>query len=458
MRATIAIAQLPGVPLDQWAETEAKVLEAVAEAARGGAALVVLPECAWPAYWIGSRDQYRRALAAGMPSYESFVAQLAEAALTNRVTVCAGCVEDCGERLFNTAVLIGADGTVLGRHRKCFLWDFDHRFFEPGREIGVFDTPLGRIGVMVCADARQPEIVATLAARGAELILQPTAWVNGGEGDELWNPQPDFLIPCRAREFGAPIVSASKWGREGDTLLVGSSLICDAAGRTLARCATDETCVALAEVEWGAPRRPNVTDAERAALLSTDAPAMPSTDVPPLEVVCCDAEREVAAGESARLRLRVLSDGTVIAQSAPGGEALTIRPPHPFGRVLELGRIRLALLPAAELDRFAPARVLALRGVHFLLVIGRADNESLRTRAAENRIFIVQADGDVVTVVPPRGRPVQRCDRSAPECVPTPNAPQSRTALTLNLAEAARKAFAPGTDAVAGRTPELYSF
>ena len=117
--------------------------------------------------------------------------------------------------------------------------------------------------MMVCADARLPENPATLAARGAELILHPTAWVNAGSADTPWNPQPEFLIPTRAAECGVPIASASKWGAEGDTTFVGSSLVCDAAGQVVAQCGMTKTAVVVADVELAAPRRLPVADGER---------------------------------------------------------------------------------------------------------------------------------------------------------------------------------------------------
>ena len=66
MTVQIAMAQLPGVRLDQWAETLKSIEEAIARAAQRGAQLVLLPECAWPAYCIGSKDAYFSARSAGI--------------------------------------------------------------------------------------------------------------------------------------------------------------------------------------------------------------------------------------------------------------------------------------------------------------------------------------------------------------------------------------------------------
>ena len=107
----------------------------IRRAAKDAAQLVVLPECVWPAYCIGSKDEYFAARAGGMPGHETFVDQLAAWAQHSRIMICAGYIEEVGERLFNTACLISRSGEMLGAYRKCFLWNFDRDFFEPGDRI-----------------------------------------------------------------------------------------------------------------------------------------------------------------------------------------------------------------------------------------------------------------------------------------------------------------------------------
>ena len=164
----IAVAQTPGTQLEQWLETLTLIENLIGRAADLRADLVVLPECVWPAYCLGSRQAWFDARQTGLPHSDHFVERLTQLARDKRIAVCAGYVEQTGERLANAACLIDAAGNLAGAYRKCFLWDFDHDCFEPGQEIRPVDTALGPVGLMICADARLPEIPATLAARPEE--------------------------------------------------------------------------------------------------------------------------------------------------------------------------------------------------------------------------------------------------------------------------------------------------
>lgn len=456
----VAVVQSPGVRLEQHRQTLGELLELTQRAASLGAKLVVLPECAFPAYWIRSRQAYAAALGGGMPPAAGFLEQMSACAREQRIHICAGYVDFDGRCLRNAAALIDDNGRIVGRYAKCFLWDFDNDWFEPGESISAFDTALGRIGIMICADARLPEIPATLAARGAQLIVQPTAWVNGGRPDRLWNPQPDFLIPARSREHGLPIASASKWGTEGGTTFVGMSRVCDATGRVLATCSSSQTEVVVADIELPQAGACRVSDAERAVLLSAAAPIRPSAQAPPLQVVVAPPGGPLGGGAlpgdpSASM------PAALLLHPADGGWSASLldgRRPHQLPErcagvePARFASTAIGVLDAAAAGRFAPARVLALRGANLLLAYGDSDTASLRARAAENRVFVVGARQHSLIALGPRGnvlaeRPITECRARATALI-----------TTLPLAEAADKTFARGTDAFAGRTSHLYHF
>lgn len=425
----IAVAQLPGAPLAHWRATLALAEDLVRRAAGLGAALVVLPECAWPAYCLGSRAEYHAARAAGLPAPELFLARLQRIAHELRIAVCAGYVAEQADRLFNAACLIDAAGRLLGTRHKSFLWAFDRDYFEPGQQIEPLDTPLGRIGLMICADARLPEIPATLAARGAQLILHPTAWVNAGTPEKPWNPQPDFLIPTRAAEHSVPIASASKWGAERDTAFVGSSLVCNAAGQIVAQCSMTETTVVATDVELASSRRSPVTDGERTLLLMRDAPVPPRAAVDPLKVQLIPPH----VGEHAALRAgKVLLNGPTTA-------------------AVEIDGVRIHALSAADAASFAAIRCLALRGVHVVVVFGpEVTLDQLRTRACENRVFIIGLTTEHWRVIDPRGGIVANGEWSPSSATPA--------VVSLDATQAATKTVAPNTDVIAGRAPGQYAF
>jgi predicted amidohydrolase len=456
----IAVAQTPGATLDEWQHTLATLADLIAQAGAAGADLVVLPECAFPAYWLGAQAAYTAARAAGLPGTDRFMDFLAQQAHARHIMICAGYVEEQPTGLYNAAALIDADGRCLGIHRKCFLWDFDHDQFLPGDALDVFDTPQGRIGVMICADARLPEIPATLAARGAQLVLQPTAWVNAGDAARPWNPQPDFLISARAREFGYALASASKWGVEGNTTFVGSSLICTADGHVAAQCGQTGTGIAVADVTPGPPRAAQVSDAERASLLATTAPRLPRCTAGTLRVVLVpphmptatvlpDPPDTVASISENLPTLVIAPDAQPGAPPASNERCVVLA--GPSAAPLMLGNALVGALAATAADRFAPARLLGLAGAGAVVFFGDNVNmAALQTRACENRVFTLSAGHQGGCVCDPTGRVTWRWDwRSTPGALHT---------LTLDVARAADKHVAPRTDMIAGRRITQYEF
>lgn len=410
----VAVCQLPGDAIASWRESLARIESLADAAARQGAELALFPECAWPAYHLGSRAAYDAARAGGLPGAERLIDCAQALARRMRMMICVGFVEEREGRLFNSAALFGSDGALLGVRSKSFLWDFDHNWFTAGDRIEPIDTPRGRVGIMICADARIPEIAATLVTRGAKLILQPTAWVNAGTPERPWNPQPEFLIAARAEEFGVPIASASKWGAEGGTEFVGSSLVCDAGGPVRTQLGTSETAVAAADVRLGSGTMPGsgVSPLERRVLLSSA-----TSDTTALDEVRAEWTRH--AKEAARQMRMTLSTEASSVQA----------------------------LSAADAARFAPPRVATLLGARRLLIIGRDVSEGLvRARAAENRVFVAwhRGDGERVRAFDVRGRPL-----AAPLDVEDPH---------FDDREALDKRVADRTDIVSGRRPELYEF
>lgn len=400
----IAVAQTYGTTLAEWSATLATIEAAVDDAAAAGADLLLLPECVWPAYLLERPNAIQAAADEGMPDSDEFLARMRERARQRRMALCLGYVERRGRRLANAAALIDAAGELRGVHRKCFLWSSDHLCFEPGDQIRPFDTPFGRVGVLICADMRLPEIPATLVARGARLLLQPTAWVNSGTPERLWSAQADFMVRSRAAEFGVPIASADKCGSEHGTTFVGSSLICDAAGQALCQAGQRHAETLIADVPLARETNVNLTQAEREALRSPAAPVRPPGDEREAEVV-------------------ITPDGW----TAPEG-------------------VRLVALSAADARRFAPARVAALSGAQGIVFRGEAERYHLCTRAAENRLFVLSLDADGARLIDPRGRlSSQHAWRES-----------RQVTWRLPLHKAADKTVAPRTDIWAGRTPALY--
>ena len=198
-------------------------VRAVAEAVDAGADIVVLPELVTSGYVFESSDE--AAAVAITPGHAVFADWAAEAARGSAVVVGGFCEQGDDGRLYNSAAVVDGSG-VLGVYRKTHLWDREKLFFQPGAEPPrVFDTPAGRIGVLVCYDLEFPELTRLLALAGAELIAVPTNWplVHRPDGER---PPEVQIAMAAARVNRVFIACCDRMGTErGQEWTAGTSLI-----------------------------------------------------------------------------------------------------------------------------------------------------------------------------------------------------------------------------------------
>lgn len=189
----------------------------IASAGRHAADLVVLGETV-PYVHVNQRP-YETAEAIPGPTTEYFGSLAQE----HKVHIVLSLYEDDSGVTYNTAVLLGPDGKLIGKYRKVCL---PHSEIEggvtPGSEYPVFDTSFGKVGLMVCYDGFFPEVARELANRGAEVIAWP-----------VWGCNP-LLARARACENHVFLVSSTySQGRDWMT-----TAVFDRAGRPLVEAAT----------------------------------------------------------------------------------------------------------------------------------------------------------------------------------------------------------------------------
>lgn len=235
-------------------------LEALEEAARGGAQLVCYPELAFEPFYPQKPAADRVAdLAEPVPGPTTRAFAARAAALG--VVVVLNLFERDGERTFDCTPVIDADGTLVGRTRMVHITDYpcfhETGYYSPG-DTGapVFDTRAGKIGVAICYDRHYPEYLRALALGGAELVVVPQA----GAADE-W-PEGLFEAEMRVAAFqnGFFTALANRVGEEEKLTFAGESFVCDPAGRVVARAPALEEAILfadldLAEVESSHARR-----------------------------------------------------------------------------------------------------------------------------------------------------------------------------------------------------------
>jgi nitrilase len=212
-----AIVQHPPVLLDLQASL-ARGVELVAEAATGGAALVVFPETWLPGYpgWVwrlkpGSdmaiaSDLHRRLTENAVDLRRDGLAPMREAARQHGVVVVIGFDEigatASGSSLYNSVAIIDADGRIANVHRKMMPTNPERMVwgFGDARGLRVVDTAAGRIGALICWENYMPLARYALYAQDLEILVAPT-WDTG----ETW------LATMRhiAREAGAWVIGVS---------------------------------------------------------------------------------------------------------------------------------------------------------------------------------------------------------------------------------------------------------
>jgi len=217
MDVKVAICQKPPVLLDLTA-TITRAIETLEEAAAEGAQLIVFPEAYLPGYptWIwrlrpggdmtlGNKihaELRRNAVdieAGGLDA-------ICKAAAKHEVVVVMGMNEVdsrfSGTTLFNTVVVIGSDGSILNRHRKLMPTNPERMAWGFGDASGlkVVDTPLGRIGCLICWENYMPLARSALYAQNIDIYVAPT-WDCG----ETWQASMNHI----AREGGCWVLSSA---------------------------------------------------------------------------------------------------------------------------------------------------------------------------------------------------------------------------------------------------------
>ena len=211
--------------------------------------LLVLPELCNSGYRFESPEQAREL--SEEVGRGPFSALLHQQCRRLDCHIISGLNERDGDRLYNTAVLVGPDG-VVGSYRKLHLFVDEKDVFTPG-DLGlpVYDIGICRVGMQVCFDWVFPETWRVLALKGADVIGHPANLVLPGFCQQA--------VPVHALVNRVFAVTANRIGLERDLLFTGASVIADPRGRVLAQAPPDREEVQLVEADVKAARDKTVT-------------------------------------------------------------------------------------------------------------------------------------------------------------------------------------------------------
>ena len=246
---------------DTRGEVVARLLTLLRNAAEAGCDLVVFPELAlttfFPRWDLEDQDEidsfYERSMpnAATQPLFDEakrlgIAFHLGYAELVETAQ---------GKRRFNTAVLVGKDGAIVGKYRKIHLpgtavpvdgASGDHlekKFFEVGDlGFGVWSALGGKLGMCICNDRRWPETYRVMGLQGVEMVLlgynSPIGLGDPFESDALEPFHNHLVMQAGAYQNGTWVVGVAKAGREEGYDMIGQSAIIAPSGEIVSMCRT----------------------------------------------------------------------------------------------------------------------------------------------------------------------------------------------------------------------------
>ncbi len=183
--------------------------------------------------------------------------RMAELAQKHGVYIIAPIYEEAEPNLyFNSAPLISPDGKILGVYRKIHIPLFDYTlkddtngekrhissyekfYYAGGNDVPIFDTDIGKIGILICWDNEFPELWRLLEMKGVEFVFSPYAMSR--PTGEFYKEQWLFEARCCAYYFTTYVMKVNRVGPEGEMVYRGKSLVVDPTGKLIAGPASEE--------------------------------------------------------------------------------------------------------------------------------------------------------------------------------------------------------------------------
>jgi len=244
-----------------------KAVGKIREAVEFGAQIVCLQELFTSLYFCDSEDYNQFSLAESVPGPSTELLQTV--ARDNKIVIIASLFEKRTQGIYhNTAAVIDADGSFLGKYRKMHIPDdpafYEKFYFTPG-DLGykVFNTAYAKIGILICWDQWYPEAARITSLMGAEILFYPTA-IGWSTTQDLPTNEEQFnawqtIQRSHAVANGVHVVSVNRVGFEqnGAMKFWGGSFISNPFGRILFQASHDQEEVAVRELET------NMTDSYR---------------------------------------------------------------------------------------------------------------------------------------------------------------------------------------------------
>ena len=207
-----------------------KIISFISNAASKNAALCAFPE--FMMFYTDSSQTPKQLADLAETINGDFVRAIAKTAKENHIQVVGSFYEKSRkkDRVYDTAFIINESGTVISTYRKIHLYDAlgfreSDKMIRGSKITRPVKTSIGKIGMMICYDLRFPEMSRSLAASGSEVLVVPSAWVDGNMKEDHWVT----INKTRAIENGCYVIAPDQVGH----IYCGRSLVIDPYGKIL---------------------------------------------------------------------------------------------------------------------------------------------------------------------------------------------------------------------------------
>jgi agmatine deiminase len=239
-----------------------KTVEKIEQAAQKGAQIVCLQELYRTRYFPQQEKQDVTGLAESIPGETTKM--FSELAKKHKLVIIAPLFEKAKDnKFYNSAVVINANGKLLGTYRKAHIpndpYFYEKDYFEEGdTEYKVFETPFARISALICYDQWFPEPARICSLKGAEIIFYPTAIgyvkdYTSEDGD--WHDAWKTVQRAHAIGNGIHVAAVNRVGEEGELQFWGGSFVCDSFGKVLNEASTTTEEVLIVKVDLSKNKR-----------------------------------------------------------------------------------------------------------------------------------------------------------------------------------------------------------
>ncbi|MEE1113888.1 MAG: carbon-nitrogen hydrolase family protein [Eubacterium sp.] len=245
----LAMAQLPNKgSMDANLENCIKAIES---AAASGADLILFPEVMltefFPQYPCGDARGY--SLTVDSP----YVQAVCEACRRHQIMAVPNYYLAEAGKTYDASLMISETGEIIGAQKMVHIARapqfYEADYYTPADDgFKVFDTPFGKIGIVVCYDRHYPESIRTEALMGADLILVPTVNTKAEPSEKF-----EWEMKIQAFQNSVAIAMCNRVGTEGEMAFSGESMLIDANGETLCK-ADDRERIVYAEIDPAASR------------------------------------------------------------------------------------------------------------------------------------------------------------------------------------------------------------